>query len=113
MVQRDSFREQTVREAVGVGGLAARIRASAKALENLFVRHPRSVGESYFEHMQVAFTFGCRMLGAGLACLMHGLFPFLFVTTGSTTVRHLHDSMITHRSRERAAPEWTDHGAFI
>ena len=102
-----------MREAFGVGGLAARVRAGAKAFEDLFVDHPRSVGESYLEHMQAAFAFGSRMLGAGLACLMHGLFPFLFVKTGSTTVRHLHDAMITHRSRARAAPEWTDHGAFI
>ena len=45
--------------------------------------------------------------------MLHGLFPFLFVKTGSTTVRHLHDEMITHRSRDRAAPEWADLGAHI
>jgi hypothetical protein len=79
----------------------------------IFTRHPRSVGESYFEHMASAAAFGSRMIVAGCACLLHGLFPFLFVTTGSQTVRHLHDKMITHRSRARAAPEWTDMGAYI
>lgn len=79
----------------------------------LFTEHPRSVGENYFQHMQSAFTFGTRMLAAGVACLLHGVFPFLFVTTGSATIRHLHDAMISHRSRARAAPEWMDHGAFI
>jgi hypothetical protein len=79
----------------------------------LFTQHPRSVGESYFEHMGSATVFGSRMVVAGCACLLHGIFPFLFVTTGSQTVRHLHDRMITHRSRQRAAPEWADHGAYI
>ncbi|HEY4115173.1 MAG TPA: DUF6356 family protein [Rhizomicrobium sp.] len=84
-----------------------------RSLVGLFSDHPRSVGETYIEHMGSAFSFGWRMLVAGVACLLHGLFPFLFVKTGSTTVRHLHDRMITHRSRARAAPEWADHGAYI
>lgn len=79
----------------------------------LFILHPKSVGETYLEHMGSAATFGSRMMVAGCACMLHGIFPFLFVTTGSQTVRHLHDRMITHRSRERAAPEWADHGAYI
>jgi len=83
------------------------------ALRKLFSDHPRSVGESYCQHMLSAFSFGWRMIAAGFACMLHGLFPFLFVKTGSATVRHLHDAMITHRSRHRAAPEWLDHGAYI
>lgn len=82
-------------------------------LVDVFAAHPRSVGESYSEHMGSAFSFGWRMVLAGCACLAHGVFPFLFVKTGSTTIRHLHDEMITHRSRARAAPEWVDHGAYI
>jgi Family of unknown function (DUF6356) len=81
--------------------------------EKLFVLHPRSVGETYLQHLASAAAFGGRMMAAGCACLLHGIFPFLFVTTGSATVRHLHDKMITHRSRQRAAPEWADHGAYI
>ena len=83
------------------------------ALRRLFAEHPRSVGETYLQHMAAAFSFGWRMVLAGAACLLHGLFPFLFVKTGSSTIRHLHDEMISHRSRARAAPEWLDHGAYI
>ncbi|MGH6873049.1 MAG: DUF6356 family protein [Rhizomicrobium sp.] len=78
-----------------------------------FTSHPRSVGESYWQHMGSALSFGTRMIAAGCACIVHGFLPFLCVTTGSQTVRHLHDRMITHRSRTRAAPEWTDMGAYI
>jgi Family of unknown function (DUF6356) len=85
----------------------------AMSFSKLFTEHPGTVGETYSEHMGVALYFGARMVVAGSACMLHGLFPFLFVKTGSTTVRHLHDEMITHRSRSLAAPEWADMGAHI
>jgi hypothetical protein len=48
----------------------------------LFNRHPRTVDETYLEHMGVASSFGFRMIVAGCACLIHGLLPFTFVKTG-------------------------------
>ncbi|HEY5339163.1 MAG TPA: DUF6356 family protein [Rhizomicrobium sp.] len=83
------------------------------SITKIFTNHPNSVGETYGQHMATALSFGTRMVAAGGACMLHGLFPFLFVKTGSTTVRHLHDEMITHRSRSQAAPEWVDTGAYI
>jgi hypothetical protein len=58
-----------------------------------FTAHPASVGETYAEHLVVAGSFGGRLLLAGLACLVHGLFPFLFVRTGSRTIADLHQRM--------------------
>ena len=66
----------------------------------LFTEHPATVGESYTEHMGVAFTFGLRMIGAGLACVMHGLVPALFTKTGSNTIDDLHDRMVVNRVRK-------------
>jgi hypothetical protein len=64
-----------------------------------FTDHPHAVGESYVEHMGMSFGFGRAMLLGGLACLLHGIFPFLFVRTGSNTIRELHARMVTHRTR--------------
>ena len=50
---------------------------------NPFTAHPRSVGESYFQHLRFALRFGTRMTAGGLAAVMHSLFPFCFVTTAS------------------------------
>lgn len=69
-----------------------------------FTEHPASVGESYAEHMGVAFGFGTRMILGGLACLVHGLLPFLFTSTGSATVRRLHERMVTRRA-DKPLPE--------
>ncbi|MDH3233002.1 MAG: DUF6356 family protein [Alphaproteobacteria bacterium] len=62
-------------------------------LKRLFVEHPQSVGESYGEHFSVASWYGVRLLGAGVACMVHALLPFLFVRTGSATIERLHGHM--------------------
>lgn len=71
-------------------------------MAGLFTEHPQSVGETYPEHMGVAFSFGARMVLAGLACLVHGVLPFLFVKTGSRTITVLHDRMVANRAHKRA-----------
>jgi hypothetical protein len=70
-----------------------------------FVKHPHSVGESYGEHFVMAGTFGLRMMFAGLACLVHAVFPFLFEHTGSRCVGELHGRMAARRSRSSALPD--------
>ncbi|MEM7569054.1 MAG: DUF6356 family protein [Pseudomonadota bacterium] len=62
-----------------------------------FTEHPESVNETYTEHMGSAFSFGGTMVVAGCACLMHGIFPFVFGATGRTAVAKLYDRMISHR----------------
>ena len=71
-------------------------------MKALFTEHPASVGETYGEHLGQATGFGLRMIGGGLACLVHGLLPFLFETTGSRIVQSLHRRMVTHRRRDGA-----------
>lgn len=72
---------------------------------NPFTRHPREVGESYPEHFTNAAGFGVQMLAAGLASLIHAIFPFLFVETGSRTLRRLH-GRLTKRADK---PNWERH----
>jgi hypothetical protein len=53
-------------------------------MKNIFTEHPNSVGESYFVHLKFSCYFGLNMIAASLACLIHGIFPFLFKSTGSS-----------------------------
>jgi len=62
-----------------------------------FTDHPATVNETYFEHLRTAVGFGGSMLLGGLACLAHGLFPWLCLTRGSDTIRALHHRMVSHR----------------
>jgi Family of unknown function (DUF6356) len=59
-------------------------------LRDLFTRHPATVGETYGGHFVFATGVGGRMILAGLACMLHGIFPFLFERTGSRTILDLH-----------------------
>ena len=63
----------------------------------LFTEHPRSVGETYGEHMASALSFTGPLLVAGLACLVHAFLPFLFPATASGKVRKLNERMVVHR----------------
>ena len=60
---------------------------------SLFLSHPRSVGESYIEHMGVAARFGGTMVLAGIAVLIHALVPALFTRTGSLAIKRLYGEM--------------------
>lgn len=72
-------------------------------IDHLFLKHPRSLGESYGAHAATAAQFGTTMIAGGLACLVHALIPALFTRTGSTTVKRLY-----LRMKERQ-PAFTAH----
>lgn len=57
---------------------------------NAFTAHPRSVGESYWQHMRFALGFAGTLFVAAGAALVHALFPFLCEKTGSTLVKRLY-----------------------
>ena len=70
--------------------------------KTLFTEHPAAVGETYGEHMGMSFSFVGRMILGAVACLIHGVLPFLCVRTGSSTITDLHRRMVTHRDRRSA-----------
>ncbi|SNS74113.1 hypothetical protein SAMN06295912_11446 [Sphingomonas laterariae] len=83
--------------------------------DRLFLAHPRSVNESYFEHFGVASRFGVTMVTSGIACLVHAVVPAFCVRTGSNAVKRLHAQMAARQPSPRAResrpmawnePEW-------
>jgi hypothetical protein len=62
---------------------------AGQGMLRLFTEHPTTVGETYGQHWRFASGTGLTLIGAGCACLIHGLLPFLCVTTGSRTIRSL------------------------
>jgi hypothetical protein len=69
-------------------------------IARIFTEHPHATGETYFEHQRVASSIGVQLLGAGLAALVHGVFPFLFVTTAGRRINELHDLLQRRRTRQ-------------
>ena len=75
---------------------------TAMNLVRLFAEHPATVGETYTQHMRMATGFGLAMIGGGLACLVHAVLPFTFVTRGSETIAGLYERMVRSRSARAA-----------
>jgi hypothetical protein len=82
-------------------------------LKRLFIDHPTSIGETYFQHQRHAFRFATSLLTGALACFVHGIFPAFFLTTGSETVRDLHSRMSTRKPRDLpSAAAWVRESDF-
>jgi hypothetical protein len=71
--------------------------AKSTLFNELFIDHPRSVGESYGAHCATAWSFGSRLLVASLAAFVHGVFPGLCKTTASGIVRELNRRLEENR----------------
>jgi hypothetical protein len=75
--------------------------AAETSLTRPFKEHPDAVGESYVEHAEVAGRMGTVMIAAGVACLVHAVFPFLFTRTGSKMIRWM--SLSARKRKPRRA----------
>jgi|TARA_B110000967_G_scaffold107982_1_gene110671 hypothetical protein len=60
-----------------------------KVIYKLFTDHPKSQGESYFQHMVCAATYGFKMILSGIAVIIHSIFPFIFKTTASDCAKEI------------------------
>jgi hypothetical protein len=61
-------------------------------ISKLFLKHPRSVDETYFEHMRFAGWFAARLFTAAGAAAVHAVLPFCFEKTASQIVGALYEN---------------------
>ena len=66
-------------------------------LTRLFIEHPRTVGEGYFEHMRASLGVGLKLARASAACFVHAVVPGLCKTTASTAILELHAHVAPRR----------------
>jgi hypothetical protein len=78
-------------------------------LARLFRDHPKSLGMSWAEHGAGAVVIGARMVGAGLACIVHAAVPALFTETAGRTVISLHDHMMKRKAGASNPNAWPDY----
>ena len=75
----------------------------------LFEDHPKSLGMSWAEHGAGAVVIGARMVGAGLACMVHAAVPALFTETAGRTVKSLHEHMVSRKAGAANPNAWPDY----
>ena len=66
---------------------------SGKGLFGAGRSHLAEASMGYGAHFKRATRVGSRMLAAGGACLVHGIFPGIFTTTATNTIVRLNDEL--------------------
>ena len=77
--------------------------------DRLFLEHPRSLGMSWAAHGIGAIAIGARLVGAGLACLIHAVVPGVFTQTAGKTVSRMYDHMTGRRAGAADPEAWPDY----
>ncbi len=69
-------------------------------LRIFFTKHPNDVGMSYFQHLCFALMLARRMFFAIFASLIHSVFPFIFTTYTSNTIKELNQIFLTRLNQK-------------
>ena len=77
--------------------------------DRLFLEHPRSLGMSWAGHGVGAVAIGFKLVGAGLACLVHAVVPGVFTQTAGKTVTDMYDHMTRRRAGSSNPENWPDY----
>jgi hypothetical protein len=78
-------------------------------VNRLFVEHPRSLGMSWGGHGVGAAKIGARLVGAGIACLVHAVVPGWFSQTGGKTVTGMYDHMMRRKAGAANPNDWPEY----
>lgn len=63
--------------------------------------HLKKSNVTYFSHMIWAFMAGLRLVWAGIASVIHGIFPNFFPGTAAKTVIDLyHERLVDHPNKD-------------
>lgn len=65
--------------------------------------HLKQINEKYFEHMLYAQKYGLKLILAGIACMIHGLIPDIFVTTASQTMESIKSEIHSRKHKGKDA----------
>ena len=77
--------------------------------DRLFLEHPRSLGMSWARHGLGALAIGAKLVGAGLACLVHAVVPGLFTQTAGKTITGMYDHMARRKAGAANPENWPDY----
>lgn len=71
-------------------------------VDDVFCKHPRSVGETYLQHLLFTLYIAFYLVVTALCAVLHGLFPKIFQTTASDRVIAMAADMQERRKKNPA-----------
>jgi hypothetical protein len=78
-------------------------------INKMFVEHPRSLGMTWVSHGVGAVAIAGKLIGAGLACLVHAVVPGVFTETAGRTVTGMYDHMNKRKAGAANPDSWPDY----
>ena len=78
-------------------------------IERMFTEHPRSLGMSWGAHAAGAVGIAARLIGAGMACLVHAIVPGWFTETAGRTVTAMYQHMASRKAGAVNPGSWPDY----
>ena len=75
----------------------------------MFREHPQSLGMSWASHGAGAVRIGARLIGAGIACMVHAVIPAWFTQTAGRTVTAMHEDMARRKAGAANPNAWPDY----
>jgi hypothetical protein len=69
-------------------------------MSNIFKKHPKSAGETYFLHFAKAMSFGIRLLVLSYKSFVHAIFPFIYVDAISSKIKELNDQLQQRKNKQ-------------
>jgi hypothetical protein len=75
----------------------------------IFSEHPRSLGMSWASHAVGAVGISVRLIGAGVACLIHAIVPAWFTETAGRTVTNMYEHMNARKAGAANPNAWPDY----
>lgn len=82
-----------------------------RALNRLFLDHPREVGETYLHHAAAASRFGFKLARLSACAFAHALVPSVHKTTVSSEIKRMADDLgyraeVARDTRMKDAGAW-------
>ena len=65
------------------------------------MKHLEEVNLTYFQHLKWAFNSSCKLLYAGLTCMVHSVMPFLFQDVAKNIVYNIYDELEERRIKAK------------
>jgi hypothetical protein len=67
-------------------------------MANIFTKHPKEVGETYFQHLWVALKYSFKLLLLFIIAFIHSFFPFIFKENTSNKIIEMAEELKNRRN---------------
>lgn len=73
-----------------------------KFIETVFLAHPKSINETYLQHLGYTIKKACFLVKTAVALILHGLFPCIFETYTRDKVLKFSDELLNRSTTNKA-----------